>query len=133
LGSNTRQTSTAQGSIASRQYDAFGNLAATSGTWVGPFAFVGAEGYQEDTDSGLQLLGHRHYDSSTGRFLTRDPIKDDRNWNGYCGNNPVKFVDPTGVTLGVVLLALTDESTVPGIGSGRSQKGWDDPEQTYKD
>jgi len=103
LGSNTRQTSTAQGSIASRQYDAFGNLAATSGTWTGPFGFAGGYGYQEDTESGLQLLGQRYYDSSTGRFLTRDPIKDGRNWYGFVGNNPLRWVDPEGTMAALAL------------------------------
>ncbi|MCU0316911.1 MAG: hypothetical protein MUC92_09990 [Fimbriimonadaceae bacterium] len=41
-----------------------------------------AFGYQEDA-TGLKLLGHRYYDSSTGRFRTRDPIKDGRNWFSY--------------------------------------------------
>ena len=29
--------------------------------WRVPFGFVGARGYQSDSDSGLQLLGHRYY------------------------------------------------------------------------
>jgi RHS repeat-associated protein len=76
MGSAVRQTNSTQGSLTSRQYDAFGNVAYEGGTWVGPFGFVGGEDYQEDSDSGLQLLGHRYYDPSTSRFLTRDPIKD---------------------------------------------------------
>jgi hypothetical protein len=43
------------------------------------------------------LLGHRYYDASTGRFLTRDPIKDGRNWYVYCENKPTCWVDPTGL------------------------------------
>jgi hypothetical protein len=45
------------------------------------------------------LLGHRCIDSSTGRFPTRDPIKDGRNWFAYGGgvNNPVNGADPTGL------------------------------------
>ena len=62
----------------------------------GPFGFAGSHGYQEDGDTGLKLLGHRYYDPSTGRFLTRDPIKDGRNWVAYCGNNPLRSVDPNG-------------------------------------
>ncbi|MDX2066064.1 MAG: RHS repeat-associated core domain-containing protein, partial [Fimbriimonadaceae bacterium] len=68
-----------------------------AGTWTGPFGFAGNWGYQEDGDSGLQLLGHRYYDPSTGRFLTRDPIKDGRNWYSYCENNPLTAVDPAGL------------------------------------
>ena len=48
-------------------------------------------------ETGLQLLGHRYYDSSTGRFITRDPIKDGRNWYGYCDNNPVNAIDADGL------------------------------------
>ena len=54
-------------------------------------------GYQSDPDTGLKLLGHRYYDSDTGRFLTRDPIKDGRNWYSYCENNPIQRVDPKGL------------------------------------
>jgi RHS repeat-associated protein len=97
MGSVLRHTSSSQGSTASRQYDAFGNVATSSGTFVLPFGFAGNWGYQEDADSGLKLLGHRYYDSSTGRFITRDPIKNGRNWYGYCKNNPLKTVDPNGL------------------------------------
>jgi hypothetical protein len=44
------------------------------------------------------LLGHRLYDPSTGRFLTRDPIQDGRNWYVYCGNDPLSYVDNTGLS-----------------------------------
>jgi RHS repeat-associated protein len=70
---------------------------ASFSTFTGPFGFAGNWGYQSDADSGLQLLGHRYYDPSTGRFLTRDPIKDGRNWYAYCENNPLKAVDPDGL------------------------------------
>jgi hypothetical protein len=45
------------------------------------------------------LLGHRYYDPTLGRFLSRDPIKDGRNWYTYCENNPVPFVDPNGLQI----------------------------------
>jgi RHS repeat-associated protein len=92
------QTDTSQNSVASRTYDAFGNVLSSTGTWNGPFGYGGGFGYQEDR-SGLMLLGHRYYDSSTGSFLTSDPIKHDRNWYVY-GNgshNPVNGVDPEGL------------------------------------
>jgi RHS repeat-associated protein len=65
---------------SSRTYDAFGNLTGSSGTWSGPFGYAGGFGYQEDPDHGLRLLGHRYYDSSTGRLISKDPIGDGRNW-----------------------------------------------------
>src|SRR6185312_5073323 len=38
----------------------------------------------------------RYYDSSTGRFLTKDPAQDGRNWYAYCGSQPGIKVDPEG-------------------------------------
>jgi RHS repeat-associated protein len=90
------QSTTAQTVTATRQYDAFGNLVTSAGTWNGPFGYAGGFGYQEDA-TGLRLLGHRYYDSSTGRFLTRDPIKDGRNWYAYCDSDPINGADPNGL------------------------------------
>jgi len=96
IGTSTRQTNSSQTTTATRTYDAFGNLFASTGTPVGPFGFVGDEGYQEDHDSGLKLLGYRYYDPSTGRFLTRDPAQDGRNWYAYCYSNATTLVDADG-------------------------------------
>ena len=38
-----------------------------------------------------------YYDPEIGRFLNEDPIRDGNNWYAYCGNNPVGFVDPSGL------------------------------------
>ncbi len=94
---------------ATQTFDAFGLPDTSSGTWKGPFAYGGPYGYQSDSDSGLMLLGHRYYDSSTVRFLSRDPIKHGRNWYGYCGNNPLARVDTTGnvgVAIGIVVVLV---------------------------
>jgi len=101
LGSVTKQTGSGQTVTTSRQYDAFGNLA--SGSAAAPFGFAGRWGYQEDA-SGYQLLGQRYYDPTTGRFLTRDSAKDGRNWYGYCSNDPIGNVDPTGKVVVVLLI-----------------------------
>jgi RHS repeat-associated protein len=93
------QTSAAGSQTASKRYDAFGNVLASSGTWQGRFAYGGPHGYQ--TDGSLQLLGDRYYDPSLGRFLTRDVAKDGRNWYAYCGNNPIAKADPSGFGLSI--------------------------------
>jgi RHS repeat-associated protein len=82
---------------AIRRYDAFGNPLSAWGGWQGPFGSGGPHGYQTDPDHGLMLLGHRYYEADTGRFLTRDPIKDGRNWYGYCDGNPLVSADSTGL------------------------------------
>lgn len=96
LKNNDRQSNTSQTVTATKQYDAFGMLVSSTGTWKGLFSYGGPFGYQEDGDSGLKLLGHRYYDASTGRFLTRDKIKDGRNWYVYCGGDPLKRADSSG-------------------------------------
>jgi len=100
LKSFDTQTNAAQAVVGQRLTDAFGNQISSSGVWKGRFAYGGPYGYQEDPDTGLRLLGHRYYDSSTGRFLTRDPIKDGRNWYVYCDSNPISFSDPSGLERG---------------------------------
>ena len=69
-----------------------------TGTTPTPFGFVGASQYQTDSDSGLQLLGHRYYDASIGRFLSADPAKSGTNWYAYCDNNPLRAIDPLGLS-----------------------------------
>ncbi len=97
IKNSVEQTSTSQTVTASKQYDAFGNEVSSSGSWQGPFQYGGAFGYHTDTDYGLKHLGARYYDPTTGRFLSRDPIKDGRNWYGYCASAPVGMFDANGL------------------------------------
>ena len=39
----------------------------------------------------------RWYSSSLGTFITQDPAKAELNLYGYCGDNPVICVDPSGL------------------------------------
>lgn len=79
-----------------RSYDSFGQIVASSGTSPTSLGFVANEGYEQDIDSGMVLVGHRYYDPSTGRFLTRDPTGAGRSWYVYVDSNPQGWVDPTG-------------------------------------
>ena len=45
----------------------------------------------------LTTAAQAYYDPYTGRFLQRDPIGDGVNWYAYTYNNPLRFVDPTGL------------------------------------
>lgn len=56
----------------------------------------GYRGEYADAESGLIYLRARMYDPSTGRFINEDPIRDGLNWYVYCGNNPIKYIDPSG-------------------------------------
>ncbi len=50
-----------------------------------------------DPDTGLYYFNARWYDASLGKFITEDPIKDGVNWYVYCANNPLRYIDPTGL------------------------------------
>ncbi|OGS19840.1 MAG: hypothetical protein A2252_04925 [Elusimicrobia bacterium RIFOXYA2_FULL_39_19] len=85
------------------RYDPFGNMITSTGK-LGRYSFVGAFGVENDGMSGLFHMGARYYDPTTGRFIQRDPIRgfvsDPLSLNRYiyCGNNPMNFIDPKGLT-----------------------------------
>jgi RHS repeat-associated protein len=83
-----------------KDYDAFGNVETLTGSTTNRFSYASSWGYQTDPGSGLQLLGNRYYDPTIGRFLTKDPIRDGRNWYAYCRSSPLRFVDPLGLKPG---------------------------------
>jgi LysM repeat protein len=39
----------------------------------------------------------RWYDAQTARFVSEDPARDGVSWFAYVGNNPLRYVDPTGL------------------------------------
>ncbi len=80
LGTTRSLTSSTQTVTDTFRFGAFGLNTGRTGTTATPFGFAGSYGYQADS-SGLMLLGHRYYDASTGRFLSRDRIHD--GYNGY--------------------------------------------------
>jgi RHS repeat-associated protein len=82
--------------------DAFGRQLSTSGPTMNPYRFGSAWGYITDTassaqGSGLIQMGARFYWPEIGRFIQQDPIGDGMNWYAYAVNNPVVWVDPTGL------------------------------------
>ena len=85
-------------------YQAFGLMTQTLGTDIQPYTWVGKRSYQQDTETGLYLLGGgkggRYYDPGTARFMTKDPIEyhgGTPNLYEYCANDPVTNADPSGL------------------------------------
>ena len=75
-------------------------------------------------------MGHRMYDPRACRFINRDPIGYDGGVNqyAYCENNPINFVDPSGLdfTLGDPnnpLLVFTWSGTGRGLQTGIAATG----------
>ena len=76
------------------EYDVFGAIRSEVGTSDNPRKFTGKE-YESDVK--LYYFGARYYDPYIGRFVSRDPSGDGLNWYVYVGNNPLAFIDPTGM------------------------------------
>jgi len=99
--------------------DAFGDTVAGARP---TYDWNGAWGYRNEAlTGGLQKVGVRWYDPSVGRFLQQDPWLGDiyepltLNAYGYCVNDPVNAVDPSGMfrfkfktKIGILGLTLTD-------------------------
>jgi RHS repeat-associated protein len=76
-------------------YDAFGNVMASTGTTANVYRY---QGEALDTETGLYYLRARYYDSITGRFLSVDPLADQgEHPYTYSSANPVDGHDPTGL------------------------------------
>jgi len=65
-----------------------------------------SSGKERDPGSGLDYFGARYNGSTMGRFMSPDPIGimtqklfDPQQWNGYAysKNNPLRFIDPSGM------------------------------------
>jgi RHS repeat-associated protein len=71
-----------------------------------------------DTQTGLTRFGARDYDPEVGRWTSRDPIgfsAGDSNLYGYVFQDPVNFVDPSGLEIEVIFWEP--------VGVGRSSLG----------
>jgi len=51
---------------------------------------------KELDSSGLYYFGARYYDPDVGRFTSVDPVRDNHAYS-YVNNNPMNYVDPTGM------------------------------------
>lgn len=97
--------SSADGTGAGRVYDPYGNLlnAWTAGTGTAPtsvYGFTGAEELGNGQTTDLVYMRARYYHPGLGRFISQDPIgfAGGTNLYAYCGNDPINFTDPLGLS-----------------------------------
>jgi len=131
-GSVRLAVDTSTGEVKQRlDYDAWGNVTQNSNPGFQPFGFAGG---LYDSDTGLVHFGVREYDSTVGRWLSKDPIL----FNGgqaniyvYVGNDPVNYFDPVGAAgvataivgglvggaAAVAGTALTGDTSLHGLGT----------------
>jgi RHS repeat-associated protein len=97
LGSITSLSSSAGALANTYIYDSFGNLTASTGTRRNYVQYTGRE---FDAETGLNYNRARYYNPTTGRFISEDPLGfsgGGPNFYAYVGNDPVLFIDPTGL------------------------------------
>ena len=84
-------------------YDTYGQDIFDDNPGFQPFGFAGG---LYDPETRLTRFGARDYDAETGRWTAKDPIRfasGDTNLYGYVLNDPVNWIDPTGLILDTVV------------------------------
>jgi RHS repeat-associated protein len=105
LGSTRLLTDSSGASVATYQFDPYGNLVASSGSNItNPLRFAGQ--YQ-DSESGFYYLRTRYYDPASGQFLSRDLLlKESMAPYNYVSGNPLNRKDPSGAFWPLVTMAI---------------------------
>jgi RHS repeat-associated protein len=95
LGSVTSLTNSSGVNAQTYTYDSFGKPTNSTGSITNPFQYTARE---SDTETGIYYYRARYYDSSSGRFISEDPVrfKSGLNFFRYVDNNPVDYIDPSG-------------------------------------
>ncbi len=119
LGS-IREVTNDQGALQARyDYDPYGRLEETSGTFNSDFLFTG---HFYHVKSGLHLAPYRAYDADLARWLSRDPLEwaellpEGPNVYRYVGGNSINYVDFSGRFMGLGDLAIVVGIIIVGTG-----------------
>lgn len=99
IGNTIAMTDQSQNMVNKYAYTPFGRIANEEETIQQPFKFVGQHGVMIEPD-GFYYMRARYYDPQIQRFISEDPIGfagGDVNLYAYVQNNPIMFVDPSGL------------------------------------
>src|SRR5262249_50743332 len=96
LGSTVALSDSNRSTIATYSYEPYGRSSLAGVDHGSSRTFTG----REDEDDDLKFYRARFYSSSTGRFISEDPLglrAGDSNLYRYVFDNPVNLADPTGL------------------------------------
>ena len=128
LGSVCGLIDASDGSLAAEyDYDPYGGVVIERGPAAGACPFRHRTRYY-DRETWLYYYGHRYYDPSTTKWISKDPKGEAGGWNltAFCGNDPINNYDALGLEPQNVL-----EVFMPGIAESDAYQltsSWDDPE-----
>ncbi|MDE6584149.1 MAG: hypothetical protein K2K15_01980, partial [Anaeroplasmataceae bacterium] len=113
--------------VVKYDYTAYGQLKSISGDNItlahaNPFRY---KGYYYDSDLGMYYCKSRYYNPIWCRWLNADSIENldftnvnNMNLFAYCGNNPVMYVDPSGGSFILALVAAVAGVLISGVMNG---------------
>jgi RHS repeat-associated protein len=110
LGSTVALTDASMNMVNKYAYTPFATIANMEETIPQPFKFVGRYGIMSESN-GFYYMRARYYAPKVRRFISEDPIDyngGDLNLYAYVGNNPMIFVDASG---------LAPQNPFPGLPS----------------
>ncbi len=112
LGSVVALSDSAGDTVQTYEYSVYGQVAAEDPNFLtNPYLFTGR---RFDLETGLYYFRARYYNPHIGRFMQTDPVgyDDGINWYSYCGNNPLAWMDPSGLMtaqIEIPTICITDD------------------------
>jgi RHS repeat-associated protein len=99
-------------------HDEYGKVLKNTAQGYQPFGFAGG---LYDHNTNLVQFGARWYDPEIGRWISKDPIGfngGDNNLYGYVVNDPINFIDPSGLVTLKDFLGHVGTGFGVGVGAG---------------
>jgi RHS repeat-associated protein len=106
-----------------KEYDAWGNVIASTGSTVTPYFFGGRRGYCGEVIEGSVYVRARVYQCNSGRWMSTDPagIVDDLLLYSYAVRSPISHTDPSGNRVS----GEDADKPIPNGGATWSCKAWE--------
>ncbi|WP_167342232.1 RHS repeat-associated core domain-containing protein [Nonlabens sp. SY33080] len=108
------------------EHKGYNNVVQNSNSTASKFKFQGVE-HEEALGLDLYEMDWKSYDPALGRFITIDPMAEERNWltpYNFVQNNPILRVDPSGL--------LDDDGEVDDIVEEGIANGFIHTKRNYK-